>query len=98
MYEILNNFLGQKAGNNQVVHVSSPLSYSTVGNNSSMVNSGSTSALTWDNSSYGTGIVVNEDKSSVFLKEQAYVFRTVVANIGFNSGMHYWEIHADNRT
>lgn len=34
----------------------------------------------------------------MFLKEQAYVFRSAVANIGFSSGINYWEIIADVRT
>jgi E3 ubiquitin-protein ligase NRDP1 len=55
-------------------------------------------ALTWDSSSFGTGIVLSEGNTHVFLKEQAYVFRTVVANYGFSSGINYWEIVADPRT
>jgi hypothetical protein len=32
------------------------------------------------------------------LKEQSYVFRSAVSNIGFTGGINYWEIIADNRT
>lgn len=46
----------------------------------------------------GTGIELAENGTSVFLKEQAYVFRTIVGNLGFSSGVHYWEIIADSRT
>lgn len=35
---------------------------------------------------------------SVFLRESAYMFRTVIAKEPFMSGVHYWEIEADNRT
>ena len=32
------------------------------------------------------------------MKEQSYVFRSAVSNIGFTSGINYWEIIADSRT
>jgi E3 ubiquitin-protein ligase NRDP1 len=54
--------------------------------------------LCWDPSLQGTGLVLSESNTHVFLKEQAYVFRTIVGNIGFSSGVHYWEIIADSRT
>ena len=43
-------------------------------------------------------LVFAADNTSVFLKEEAYVFRSVVSTDGFVSGKHYWEIHADGRT
>ena len=55
-------------------------------------------ALGWDTKKFGTGIVISENNTHVFLKEQAYVFRSAVANIGFSSGINYWEIIADART
>lgn len=35
---------------------------------------------------------------SCYLKESAYIFKTVLANKGFYDGEHYWEIIPDNRT
>lgn len=35
-------------------------------------------------------IVVSPDNSSVFLKEEAYVFRTVLTTQSFTNGKHYW--------
>lgn len=32
------------------------------------------------------------------LKEEQYVFRTVIGDTQFDSGLHYWEIIADART
>lgn len=32
------------------------------------------------------------------MKEELYVFRTVISDRGFESGIHYWEIIADSRT
>lgn len=55
-------------------------------------------ALTWDPLKLGTGIVPEEGYSKIFLKEQAYVFRSAVANIGFTEGINYWEIIADQKT
>jgi len=34
----------------------------------------------------------------VWLKEPAYMFRTIIADTPFMSGLHYWEIIADDRT
>lgn len=46
----------------------------------------------------GQGISFENSGFLVVLKEAAYVFRTAIANIGFTSGQHYWEIVSDNRT
>jgi len=54
--------------------------------------------LKWDNIRCGTGISFETNKTLVFLKEQSYVFRSVITSTGFSSGIHYWEIVADNRT
>jgi len=34
----------------------------------------------------------------VYLREAAYMFRTILGSEGFYSGVHYWELHADSRT
>jgi hypothetical protein len=34
----------------------------------------------------------------VYLSEDVYLFRTVIASIGFVEGTHYWELVADSRT
>jgi len=52
----------------------------------------------WDTTRQGLGIEVSNDKKSVFLKENAYMFRSIIGDTGFYGGVHYWEIHADNRT
>jgi E3 ubiquitin-protein ligase NRDP1 len=54
--------------------------------------------LKWDRTKCGTGISFENNMSLVFLKEQAYVFRSVTTTFGFTSGVHYWEIVADSRT
>lgn len=55
-------------------------------------------ALCWDNTRCGTGVQFSDNDTHVFLKEQSYVFRTVIANIAFDSGVNYWEIIADPKT
>lgn len=35
---------------------------------------------------------------ALFLREEAYVFRSVIADKSFMEGTHYWEIIADART
>lgn len=54
--------------------------------------------LVWDPAKTGGGIAITENGVQCFLKEQAYLFRTTLANQGFTSGVHYWEILADSRT
>ena len=54
--------------------------------------------LKWDSNKCGTGISFENNKALVFLKEQAYVFRSVITSFGFTSGIQSWEIVADNRT
>ncbi len=61
-------------------------------------NPSNTNELRWDSTKCGTGIAFENHKTLVFLKEQSYVFRSVVTSAGFTSGVHYWEIVADNKT
>jgi E3 ubiquitin-protein ligase NRDP1 len=72
------------------------------GNSASIVKSGSMSGgatfFKWDPTKCGTGIQITVDGKGVLLKEGAYVFRTVIGDTAFNSGLHYWEIVADSRT
>ena len=56
------------------------------------------SGFKWDTSKCGHGIEITGGGFGVFLKEQAYVFRTVLADTPMTSGIYYWEIIADNRT
>lgn len=52
----------------------------------------------WDKKRMGDGITLTEDGKGVFLKENAYLFRSVLSDTPMHSGVHYWEIHADSRT
>jgi E3 ubiquitin-protein ligase NRDP1 len=54
--------------------------------------------LWWDPKRKGDNLILSEENTHVLLKEDAYVFRTVVANVGFTNGVNYWEIVADERT
>mmetsp|Transcript_16219 Transcript_16219/g.2265 ORF Transcript_16219/g.2265 Transcript_16219/m.2265 type:complete len:121 (+) Transcript_16219:371-733(+) len=36
--------------------------------------------------------------NTCYLKESAYIFKTVLGNIGFTSGLNYWEILPENTT
>ena len=43
-------------------------------------------------------IELTAENRSVFLKEDTYLFRSVIADTAFDSGLHYWELVADSRT
>lgn len=52
----------------------------------------------WDNSKKGQGIQIYNNGEGLLLNETCYVFRSIVANQPFMSGIHYFEIIADRRT
>lgn len=52
----------------------------------------------WDKTRMGQGIEVSNNDKSVLLKENAYMFRTVISDVPMMSGIHYWELHADPTT
>ena len=41
---------------------------------------------------------ISNDRRSIYLKEEDYFFRTFFGDVGFNEGIHYWEIVADAKT
>lgn len=43
-------------------------------------------------------VEITAENRCAFLKEDTYIFRSVVADTCFDSGIHYWEIVADSRT
>ena len=88
MYEILGEFLVDSSK----VQMSNIVSIGNVGKQVSRM------SLCWDNAKCGSGISFSDNDTHVFLKEQSYVFRTVIANNGFDSGVNYWEIIADPKT
>lgn len=54
--------------------------------------------FTWDPNYASDIIEMGSLNRSLFLKEEQYLFRTVIANKSFTEGIHYWEIVADSRT
>ena len=69
MYKILGDFVLENGGNLQ--------------QSSSVSNSSKVTSLVWDMDKKGTGIIISDGGATVFLREQSYVFRTVVAKQGF---------------
>jgi hypothetical protein len=41
---------------------------------------------------------ISLDRRHIFVFEEDYVFRNFFGTVGFNEGIHYWEIIADART
>lgn len=41
---------------------------------------------------------MSNDNASLFLKENSHIFRSVLGDIPFERGIHYWEIEGDSRT
>ncbi|KRX07563.1 Concanavalin A-like lectin/glucanases superfamily [Pseudocohnilembus persalinus] len=48
--------------------------------------------LCWSVNFKGSQIVLSNNNQTCALNESQYIFKTVVANKGFTSGEHYWEI------
>ena len=55
-------------------------------------------SFAWDPNYASDIIEMKSLNRSLFLKEEQYLFRTVIGNKSFNEGIHYWEIIADSRT
>jgi len=72
----------------------------TIGNSTIIkpIGSSGSSVFKWDGARKGSGIEISSDGKSVFLKENAYMFRSIISDTPMNDGVHYWEIVADNRT
>ncbi|KAL4466063.1 hypothetical protein ABPG74_004300 [Tetrahymena malaccensis] len=52
----------------------------------------------WDQNNKGDNIVISQDGYNVRLKENVYVFKSVVADQPFTKGQHYFEIQLDQMT
>ncbi|CAK66796.1 unnamed protein product (macronuclear) [Paramecium tetraurelia] len=52
----------------------------------------------WDKNKCGQSIQLSNDNASLFLKENSHIFRSVLGDIPFERGIHYWEIEGDSRT
>lgn len=52
----------------------------------------------WDPNYAACNIEVSGDRRYIFLKEDTYQFRSIVADTGFERGLHYWELVADYKT
>lgn len=46
----------------------------------------------------GAGIEISMNGKFLFLRESSYMFRSCISDLAFHGGVHYWEIHADDRT
>ena len=58
----------------------------------------SISKFHWDPNFCSQQVELTAENRSIFLKEDTYLFRSVLADTGFESGIHYWELVADSRT
>ena len=58
----------------------------------------SITSFAWDPSYSSSQIEITAENRAIFLKEDTYLFRSVIADKGFESGTHYWEFVADSRT
>ena len=52
----------------------------------------------WDPKFASDVIEISANNRVLYLKEEQYIFRSVIADKSFNEGIHYWEIIADGRT
>ncbi|CAD8098948.1 unnamed protein product [Paramecium primaurelia] len=87
LYLYLKQYLNEKQ---KVLNMSTNLSLDQTNSNNLI--------FKWDKQRMGTGITISDGDTRIFLKEQAYMFRTAIATFGFEKGIGYWEIEADERT
>lgn len=52
----------------------------------------------WDPNYCTDAIQLSASNRTAFLEEDVYLFRSVIADTKFDSGLHYWELVADSRT
>jgi hypothetical protein len=52
----------------------------------------------WDQNYSSELIELTADNRSTFLSEDTYLFRSVLSDTGFDSGLHYWELIPDSRS
>ncbi len=52
----------------------------------------------WDEAWATEAIEISACGRTIFLKEDTYLFRSIVADRCFTAGLHYWEIVPDART
>lgn len=55
-------------------------------------------SFAWDPNYASDIIEMRSLNRQLFLKEEQYLFRTVIANKSFTEGVHYWEVVADAQT
>jgi len=58
----------------------------------------SRTSFSWDPNFTSTIIELSASNRHAYLSEDNYLFRSAIADKGFESGTHYWEIIADART
>jgi E3 ubiquitin-protein ligase NRDP1 len=56
------------------------------------------SRFKWDPLFTCEQIELTAENRSIFLREDTYLFRSVIADKCFDSGIHYWELIADSRS
>ena len=52
----------------------------------------------WDPNYCSESIELTAQNRSTYLTEDTYLFRSVVADTKYDTGLHYWELIADSRT
>ena len=52
----------------------------------------------WDPAFSSEAVELTAENRSTFLTEDTYLFRTVISDTKFDSGLHYWELIADSRS
>lgn len=52
----------------------------------------------WDPNCTTEAIQLSSGNRVAYLEEDLYLFRSLIADRGFDNGIHYWELIADSRT
>jgi hypothetical protein len=54
--------------------------------------------FSWDPNYCSEAIELTAENRVTFLSEDNYLFRSVISDTKFDSGLHYWELIADSRS
>jgi E3 ubiquitin-protein ligase NRDP1 len=100
MHRELKEFMAPYVVENKAIKVIAKPDEDSIFGTPNLGGSGGKGAISfkWDAKHCGTNIALTDNGCTAWLKENSYIFKTVLGDQAFYEGVHYWEIQADPRT